>query len=87
MPTRTSVPHYPPATYYPTILPHSYCTRGWKPPSMKVSSIFAAKTIWMQEMTVQGTKIDIEEEVYTTEEQVDAENCDLHIINWEEDDI
>lgn len=26
--TRTCVPHYPPATYYPTILPHSRCTRG-----------------------------------------------------------
>lgn len=22
------MPHYPPATYYPTILPHSRCTRG-----------------------------------------------------------
>lgn len=26
--TRTCVPHYPPATYYPTILPHSRRTRG-----------------------------------------------------------
>lgn len=41
--TRTFVPHYPPATCYPTILPRTYCTRGWKPPSMKVSSIFEAK--------------------------------------------
>lgn len=45
----------------------------------------------MQEMTVQGTKVDIEEEVYTTKEQVDAEKCDIYsllrIINWQEDDI
>lgn len=45
----------------------------------------------MQEITVEGTKVDIEEEAYATEEQIDAEKCDIYsllrIINWEEDDI
>lgn len=32
----------------------------------------------MQEITVEGTEVDIEEEAYATEEQVDAEKSDIY---------
>lgn len=57
--TRTCVPHYPPATYYPTILPHSRCTRG-EGSRPKKDSFREGETI---EKKVEGKKKNVEKEM------------------------